>query len=77
VVGLAWSNDPESYAGGRITTAMVSHARQVKGDDLDKEGYPGPPRRGLGVKLTVPPRKNYTCLEASNIGNRTETTKTT
>jgi len=30
VVGLAWSNDPESYAGGSIATGRVSHARQVK-----------------------------------------------
>jgi len=27
-----------AYATGR-----VSHARQVKGDDPDKKGYPGPP----------------------------------
>ena len=30
VVGLEWSNDPESYAGGSIATGRVSHARQVK-----------------------------------------------
>jgi hypothetical protein len=35
VVGLAWSNDPESYAGGSIATGRVSLAGQVKGDDLD------------------------------------------
>jgi hypothetical protein len=35
VVGLAWSNDPESYASGSIVTDKASHARQVKGDDLD------------------------------------------
>ena len=47
VVGLVWSHDPESYAGG-------SHARQVKGDDPDKKGYPGPPGWGFGVGLTTP-----------------------
>jgi hypothetical protein len=36
VVGLAWSYDPESYAGRSIATGRVSHAGQVKGDDLDK-----------------------------------------
>jgi hypothetical protein len=36
VVGFAWSNDPESYAGGSIATGRASHARQVEGDDPDK-----------------------------------------
>ena len=35
-----------AYATGR-----ASHARQVKGDDPDKKGYPGPPGWGLGVGL--------------------------
>jgi hypothetical protein len=43
VVGLAWSDDPESYAGGSVATGRASHARQVKGDDPDKKAYPGPP----------------------------------
>jgi hypothetical protein len=42
-VGLLRSHDPESYAGGNLATGRVSHARQVKSDDLDKKGYPGPP----------------------------------
>ena len=41
-----------AYATGRS-----SHARQVKGDDPDKKGYPGPPGWGLGVRLTTPPHK--------------------
>jgi hypothetical protein len=41
VVGLAWSYDPESYAGGSVAAGRISHARQVKGDDPDKKGYPG------------------------------------
>jgi len=41
-----------AYATGR-----VFHARQVKGDDPDEKGYPGPPGWGLGVSLTTSPRK--------------------
>jgi len=72
VVGLAWSNDPESCAGDSDPTRMASCARQVKGDDPDKKGYPGPPGWGLGVRLTVSPRKTYICRETSKFGNQTE-----
>jgi hypothetical protein len=41
---------PIAYATGR-----ASHARQVKGDDPHKKGYPGPP--GFGVGLTTPHSK--------------------
>jgi hypothetical protein len=51
-----------TYATGR-----ASHARQVKGDDPDKNGYPGPPGWGLGVRLTTPPHKKY-CYETSRGG---------
>jgi hypothetical protein len=30
VAGLAWSEDPESYAGGRIATGRGSYVAQVK-----------------------------------------------
>jgi hypothetical protein len=43
VVGLAWSEGPECYAGSTVTTGRGSHAGQVKGGDPDKKGYPGPP----------------------------------
>jgi hypothetical protein len=33
-----------AYAAG-----SAYHARQVKGDDPDKKGYPGPPGCGLGA----------------------------
>ena len=35
-------------------TCRASNARQVKGDDPDKKGYPGPPGWGFGVGLTNP-----------------------
>jgi len=47
-----------AYATGR-----ASHARQVKGDDPDKKGYPVPPGWGLGIGLTTPHRKISTCSE--------------
>jgi len=56
-----WSNDPESYSGSSDVTGMASPAREVKGGDPDKKGYPGPPGWGLGVRLTVSPRKTYIC----------------
>jgi hypothetical protein len=54
MVGLARSDDPESYASCSTATGRGSHAGQVKGDDPDKKGYPGPPGWGLGVGLTTP-----------------------
>jgi hypothetical protein len=51
-----------AYATGR-----VSHARQVKGDDPNEKGYPGPPGWGLGVRLTTTPHKKY-CYETSRGG---------
>jgi len=35
-------------------TGRASHARQVKGDDPDKKGYPGPPVWEFVVGLTNP-----------------------
>jgi hypothetical protein len=55
-VVLAWSDVPESYADGSVATGMTSRARQVKGDDPDKKGYPGPPGWWL---VTNPPHKKY------------------
>jgi hypothetical protein len=43
-------------------TVSVSHARQVKGDDPDENGYPGPPGWGLGVRLTTPPNKKIVTI---------------
>jgi hypothetical protein len=45
-------------------TGMASHARQVTGDDPDKQGYPCPPGRGLGVGLTTPYSKKLIVTKA-------------
>jgi hypothetical protein len=47
VVELAWSYDPESYAGGSVATGRITLAGQVKGDDADKKGYTGPQSWGV------------------------------
>jgi hypothetical protein len=47
-----------AYATGR-----ASRARQVKGDDPDKKGYPGTPGWGFGVRLTTPHSKELICYE--------------
>jgi hypothetical protein len=39
------------------TTGRTSHASQVKGDEPDKKGYPGPSGWELGVRLATPPCK--------------------
>jgi hypothetical protein len=46
-------------------TGRASHVRQVKGDDPDKKGYPGPPGWGYGVGLTTPHIKNLLLLKSN------------
>jgi hypothetical protein len=41
----------------KYATGRASHARQVKSDERDKKGYPGPPGWGFGVRLTNPHSK--------------------
>ena len=52
-----------AYATGR-----ASHARQVKGDDPDKKGYPGPPGWGFGVGLTTPHSKKLIVTKVETTG---------
>jgi len=35
VVGLVWSNESRSYAGGSLATGRASHARLVRDEDPD------------------------------------------
>jgi hypothetical protein len=51
---LAWSEDPECYAGSRVATVMGSHAGQVKGDDPNRKGYPGPSGWEVGHGVDIP-----------------------
>jgi len=51
---------PRAMLAVMYATGRAYHARQVKGDDLDKKGYPGPTVWGMGVRPTTSPRKNNT-----------------
>jgi hypothetical protein len=44
---------PRAMLAVVYATVRASHARQVKGDDPDKKGYPGPPGWVFGVGLTT------------------------
>jgi hypothetical protein len=48
-----------------MATGRGPHAGQVKGDDPDKKGYPGPPGWGLGIGLTTPTCNTLICFETS------------
>jgi hypothetical protein len=48
---------PRAMLAVAYATGRASHARQVKGDDPDKKGYPGHLGWGLGMRLTTPPHK--------------------
>jgi hypothetical protein len=48
---------PTAILAVAYATGRASRARQVKGDDPDKKGYPGPPGWGFGVGLTTPHSK--------------------
>jgi hypothetical protein len=47
------SNDTSSYVGESVVTGRASNARNIKGDNPDKKGYPGPPGWGVGKQLTT------------------------
>jgi hypothetical protein len=48
---------PRAMLAVAYATGRASHARQVKGDDPDKNGYPGPSGWRFGVGLTTPHSK--------------------
>jgi hypothetical protein len=48
---------PRAMLAVAYATGRASHARQVKSDDPDKKGYPGPPGWRFGVGLTKPHSK--------------------
>jgi hypothetical protein len=59
---------PRAMLAVAYATGRVSHARQVKGDDPDKKGYPGPPRCGFGVGLTTPHSKKLSYESRTKAG---------
>jgi hypothetical protein len=59
---------PRAMLAVAYATGRASHARQVKGDDADKKGYPGPPGWGFSVRLTTPHSKKKYCYETSRGG---------
>jgi hypothetical protein len=42
-----WSHDQESYVGAGVATGKVG---QVRSDDAEEKGYPGPECWALGVR---------------------------
>jgi hypothetical protein len=63
-------NEPESYAGGSVATVRASLAKQVKGDDPDKKGHPGPPGCGLGCEADNLTSLKSLMVEGPNDGRR-------
>ena len=49
VVGLVWSNDPESYEGGSVASGRFSLSGHVEGDDTDKKGISLSSSMGVGA----------------------------
>jgi hypothetical protein len=60
---------PRAMLAAAYTTDRASHARQVKGDDPDKKGYPGPPGWGFGVGLTTPHTEKLTVTKVEQREN--------
>ena len=55
---------PRTMLAVTYATGRASYARKVKGDDLDKKGYPGPPGWCFGVGLTTLHSKKAYCYES-------------
>jgi len=58
--------NPRAMLVVAYVTGRAFHAKQVKGDHPDKNGYPGPPGWGLGVGLTTPHHKNILFQNPTN-----------
>jgi len=54
---------PRAMLAVVYATGRASHARQVKGDDQDTKGYPGPPGWGFGMGLTTPQNKTLIVMK--------------
>jgi hypothetical protein len=63
VVELCGHMIPRAKLAVAYATGRASHARQVKGDNPDKKGYPGPPGWGFGVGLTTPHSKKLIVMK--------------
>jgi hypothetical protein len=55
---------PRAMLAVAYATGRASQARQVKGDDQNKKGYPGPPGWRFGVGLTTPHSKKLIVTKA-------------
>jgi hypothetical protein len=51
---------PRAMLAVAYATGRASHARQLKGDDTDKKGHPGPPGWWFGVGITTAHSKKLT-----------------
>ena len=54
VIGLAYLEDPECYAGDNVAAGRVSLAGQDEGERSDEERYPGPLGWGLRRWTSIP-----------------------
>jgi hypothetical protein len=55
---FARPNDPDSYAGGSVSSWYVHPCQASPRVGARRSVVPGPPGWGLSVGLTIPPRKN-------------------
>jgi hypothetical protein len=51
---------------GDSSPGRATHARQVEGEGPDEDAVPGPPGWGLGGRLIISPRKNYSITKTKD-----------
>ena len=68
--GLCDHMIPRAMLAVVYATGGAYHARQVKGDDPDEKGYPGPPGWGSGVRVTTSPHKKIVTKPQKKKKNR-------